>query len=142
MLSKYGRMRWLLFTVIFGMTPIFFRMLFYIFNKETGGMQLFTASDFISLGIVLQVSVFNEIKYTKEDDAEWRQLFGGCTALFLALFSVFYCLVLSSELGGSVDLDLILKVSAGLDIVLILLYLAVYGRIQAASAHAQKREVP
>jgi len=141
MLSKYGRMRWLLFTVVFGMVPILFRVIFYVFNKDTGNLQLFTASDFISLGIVLQVSVFNEVKYTKEDDAEWRQLFVGCTALFFALFSVFYCLTLTSELGRRVDLDLILKVSAGLDIVLILLYLAVYGRIQAASVHAQKREV-
>jgi len=37
---------------------------------------------------------------------------------------------------------LILKVTAGLDFVSVLLYLAVYDRITAATAHAQLREVP
>ncbi|WP_416467869.1 hypothetical protein [Pseudomonas sp. LFS044] len=142
MVNKYGRRRWLLFTVVFGMIPIFFRLSTYLFLNDAGSFQPFTASDFIALGIVLQVSVFTEMKYTTSDDDHWRQLFTGCAALFLTLFSAFYLLVLFSELGTNINLALILKVTAGLDFVSVLLYLAVYDRITAATAHAQLREVP
>lgn len=136
-----GKGRWLLFTVIFGMIPIFFRMIVYGFVDGDKTVEPFSAADFIAFGIVLQVSVFNEMKFVQDEDDQWRRLFMGSAALFLTFFSGLYLLVLFSEINSNVNLALILIVSAALDIVSVLLYWAVYDRLSASGIYGQIEEV-
>ena len=50
------KLAWLVYTVLFGMVPIFMRLsAFALVNGDK--IPMFSASDFISLGIVLHVSL-------------------------------------------------------------------------------------
>jgi len=120
--------RWLVFTVLFGMVPIIIRLLVSGFDLASR-VPMFTASDFIALGIVLQVSLFNEIKYYDLDDVDWKQVMMGASALYMLVYAVLYVLVLISEFDKQIDAQLILYVSIVLSLVSLLLCWAVYDRL-------------
>ncbi|MFJ2536652.1 hypothetical protein [Pseudomonas sp. NPDC087614] len=124
--------RWLVFTVLFGMIPIFIRLLVGGFDLE-GRVSLVSSSDFIALGLVLQVSLFNEIKYNNPEDADWRQVIIGVSALYMLVYAVLYVLLLISEYDKGIDTKMLLYVSMILAGVSFLLCLAVYDRLTVAA---------
>lgn len=124
--------RWLVFTVLFGMVPIIIRLM-------VGGLDsasrvpLFAASDFIALGIVLQVSLFNEMRYTSLDDFDWKQVMLGASALYMLVYAVLYVLLLVSEFDKQINAQMILYISMVLSFVSLLLCWAVYDRLTIAA---------
>ncbi|MCD5977243.1 hypothetical protein [Pseudomonas quasicaspiana] len=120
--------KWLVFTVLFGMVPIFIRLLVAGFDTADR-VPLFTASDFIALGIVLQVSLMNEVKYDDFNDVGWKQVMVGCSVLYMVVYAVLYVLTLVSEFDKAIDAKLILYVSIALSFVSLLLCWAVYDRL-------------
>ena len=73
------KIKWLIYTVIVGLIPIFLRFLVSLLTKP-GTITMFTASDFISFGLVLHISNMNEIEHIglqtesdkeKENYSEW-----------------------------------------------------------------------
>lgn len=131
-----NKLRWLVYTVIFGMAPILIRLvvsLFVIAEDESNGINYFAASDFIAFGIVLQVSIFNEIKYHDLTDIEWKHRMMGISALFMLVYSSLYVLLLLSEIFSRINTNALLYVSMTFSLTSLLLCYAFYDRMTAAS---------
>lgn len=132
----HNKLRWLIYTVIFGMAPILIRLVVSVFvvTGEGGeGIASFAASDFIALGIVLQVSIFNEIRYHDLTDIEWKHRMMGVSALFMLVYSSLYVLLLLSEVFSRININALLYASMGFSVVSLLLCWVFYDRMTAAS---------
>lgn len=121
--------KWLLFTVAFGAAPILIRVLIALLVKD-GSVLMFAISDFVALGIVLQVSIFNEVRHRSLNDADWNTIMMGFSALYILVYAVLYALSLISEVWPVIDGDLLRKISMGFALISFLLCYAVYDRIR------------
>lgn len=131
-----NKLRWLVYTVIFGMAPILIRVVvsaFIVTGDNSENIHPLAASDFIAFGIVLQVSIFNEIKYHDLTDVEWKHRMMGVSALFMLVYSSLYVLLLLSEIFPRINTDALLYVSMGFSVVSLILCWAFYDRMSAAS---------
>jgi phosphatidylserine synthase len=131
-----NKLRWLVYTVIFGMAPVLIRLVVSAFVVSRDGSEdidKVSASDFIAFGIVLQVSIFNEIRYHDLSDIEWKHRMMGVSALFMLVYSSLYVLLLLSEVFSRINIDALLYVSIGFSAVSLLLCWAFYDRMTAAS---------
>lgn len=128
-----SKWRWLVFTVLFGLIPILLRVL--VSTLITGEEQIpaLAPADFIAFGIVLQVSIFNEMRYHDLSDVLWKQLMNGFSTLLILVYGTLYVLVLLTEIIHSINLTAILCISTALSFVSFLLCLVVYDRMTIAS---------
>lgn len=128
-----SKWRWLVFTVLFGLIPILLRLL--VSTLITGDEQIpaLAPADFIAFGIVLQVSIFNEMRYHDLNDVLWKQLMNGFSTLLILIYGTLYVLVLLTEIIHSINLTAILCISTTLSAVSFLLCLVVYDRMTIAS---------
>ena len=124
--------RWLLFTVLFGLIPILLRLLVSALISGEEHVAALAPADFIAFGIVLQVSIFNEMKYHDLNDVLWKQLISGFSTLLLLVYGTLYVMALLSEVIHSINLTAILCTSTTLSMISFLLCLAVYDRMTIA----------
>ncbi|WP_312423201.1 hypothetical protein [Epilithonimonas sp.] len=86
---------WLLFTVFIGLIPIlarFFTVKFFMLTD----VVLISPVDIIVFGIVLHVSIINEInRYRKDED--WRLIALGLSVLFIIGYAVLLAIAICSE---------------------------------------------
>lgn len=127
------KLRWLIYTVLFGMAPIFLRLLVGCLVEGSRTIALVAPSDIIAFGIVLQVSIFNEIKYHDLEDAEWKHRMMGFSALLMLAYSGLYVLLLVSEVFNGINVRSILISSMVLSAVSLLLCWASYDRMSKSS---------
>ena len=131
------KLRWLIYTVLFGMAPIFLRLLVGLFVSGDKSVPYFSASDFIAFGIVLQVSIFNEIRYYELSDADWKHRMMGVSALFMVLYSGLYVLLLMSEVFDGVNVRAVLYSAIVSSVVSFLLCLCFYDRMSKSSENKE-----
>lgn len=127
------KLRWLIYTVIFGMTPILLRVLVGLLITGEKEVALISAPDFIAFGIVLQVSIFNEIRYHELSDADWKHRMMGVSALFMLFYSGLYVMLLMSEVFNGINVRAILYSSIVCSAVSFLLCLCFYDRMSKSS---------
>lgn len=132
------KLRWLIYTVLFGMAPIFFRLLVSAFIQSEKEVACFSSSDFIAFGIVLQVSIFNEIKYHDLSDAEWKHRMMGVSAFSMLIYSGLYVLLLISEVFDGIKVSAILHSSMVFSGVSLLLCWVIYDRMSKSSGSGLK----
>lgn len=86
---------WLLFTVFIGLIPILARFFTVKFFMLTDVVQI-SPVDIIVFGIVLHVSIINEInRYRKDED--WRLIALGLSVLFIIGYAVLLAIAICSE---------------------------------------------
>lgn len=129
------KLRWFVYTVLFGMAPIFLRLLVGSLTQGEKAISLLVPSDFIAFGIVLQVSIFNEIKYHDLNDAEWKHCMMGFSALLMLIYSGLYVMLLMSEIFDGVNVKAILISSLIFSFVSLLLCWVSYDRISRSSEY-------
>ena len=122
-----------MFTVLFGLIPILLRLLVSTLITGEEKISALSPADFIAFGIVLQVSIFNEMKYHDLSDVLWKQLMNGFSTLLILVYGTLYVLTLLTEIVHSINLNAILSISTVLSFVSFLLCLVVYDRMTAAS---------
>lgn len=127
------KLRWLIYTVLFGMAPIFLRLLVGLLVVGEKNVPCFSAPDFIAFGIVLQVSIFNEIRYHDLSDADWKHRMMGVSALFMLLYSGLYVMLLISEVFDGINLSAVLYSAVISSGVSFLLCLSFYDRMSRSS---------
>ncbi|WP_268265815.1 hypothetical protein [Pseudomonas morbosilactucae] len=127
------KLRWLIYTVLFGMAPIFLRLLVGSLVVGDKVVVYFSASDFIAFGIVLQVSIYNEIRYHDLSDADWKHRMMGVSALFMLFYSGLYVMLLISEVFEGINLSALLYSSMISSMVSLLLCLCFYDRMSRSS---------
>jgi len=122
------KMLWLIYTVLFGMVPIFMRLL--ASGLVNGGkIPWIAASDIISLGIVLHISLLAEIRYSDTEEAAWKKQVAGISVLAVAFYAVMYVFSLLAEVYKDIDSFFVLMTSVGMAICSFAMCWAVYDRL-------------
>lgn len=97
------KIKWLIYTVLVGLIPIISRFLVWGVT-QSGIVNILAASDFIAFGLILHISNINEIEHLSDSDKSWKTIQNGTSILFIALYSVLFCLTMLSEgVPGFVD---------------------------------------
>lgn len=126
------KLRWLIYTVAFGMVPILMRLLVGCFVPDDSGLVWLSASDFISFGIVLQVSIFNEMRYHDAKDLEWKHRMLGVSAFLMVFYAALYVILLFSEVYTDLDVDALRYSSMASSCISLLLCFVFYDRMSIA----------
>lgn len=127
------KLRWLIYTVSFGVVPMLLRLLVGFLIVDGKNVTYFSASDFIAFGIVLQVSIFNEIRYHDVLDADWKHRMMGVSSLFMFCYSGLYVMLLVSESFQGINMHALLYSSIAASVVSLLLCFCSYDRMSRSS---------
>ncbi|MCC4271805.1 hypothetical protein LL254_13890 [Marinobacter nauticus] len=131
------KVKWLIYTVLVGLIPIISRFLVWGVT-QSGTVNLLAASDFIAFGLILHISNINEIEHLSDSDKSWKTIQNGTSILFIALYSVLFCLTMLSEgVPGFVDSQVIKLCVMTLAFVSFSISFSVFHRI----SNIQKSEV-
>lgn len=124
------KIKWFIYTVLVGMIPIISRLLITsIINKEN--VTFLVATDFIALGLVLHISIINELEHLK-NEIDWKTVQNGMSITFIAAYSVLFSLgILNEEIPGMIDKSILLKSSVILVVTSFILSLSVFHRVNA-----------
>lgn len=93
---RFNRNKWLAYTVLVGLIPALTRVLIWVVTSE-GAIAPFVASDFVAFGLVLHISIINEIEYLPARDQGWKSIQNGASITFIALYSALYGLIIIGE---------------------------------------------
>lgn len=97
------------------------------------------ASDFIAFGLVLHISIINELEHLSVLDKEWKTIQNGASVFFIALYSALYALTLVGEGNkGLINISVMLNSVCFLSFVSLVLSLSVYHRISKSSVRGKK----
>jgi len=93
-----------------------------------------SASDFISLGIVMQISILAEIRYTESSESGWKSAITGISALAVIFYAALFAFALLGEVNSDINKSAVLSMSILMSIGSFMLCWAVYDRIIHSSA--------
>lgn len=97
--------KWLIYTVLIGLIPFFIRSFIAWFDK-TGSIEYWlNETDFIVLGLVLNLTNINELEDKDFEDKIWKSRNIGFSVISIALFSAIFAIVTFSDFKSNVDLD-------------------------------------
>lgn len=126
---KFSKSKWLAYTFLVGLIPVLTRMLAWT-TTTSGAVNFLAASDFVAFGLVLHVSVINELEHLPTREREWKTIQNGTSLIFIALYSALYALTIVGEKNASlIDTNVMLRSSIALSIVSTLLCLAAFHRL-------------
>lgn len=124
---------WLIYTVLFGMVPILIRL--FVASLVNGEkIPWVSASDFISLGIVMQISILAEIRYTESRESGWKSAVTGISALAVIFYAALFAFALLGEVNQDINKGAVLSMSVVMSGCSFLLCWTVYDRIVHASS--------
>ncbi|WP_454047424.1 hypothetical protein [Chryseobacterium sp. Marseille-Q8038] len=97
--------KWLIYTVIIGLIPFLIRTIIALFDKLGSLDYWINEVDFISFGLILNLSVINELEDKNLQDKIWKSRNIGFAIVFLILFSAILAIVTYSDFKVNKDLD-------------------------------------
>ncbi len=127
--------KWLIYTVLIGLIPFLIRSFIALFDK-TGTIDYWlNETDFIILGLVLNLTNINELEDKDFDDKVWKTRNIGFSVVSIALFSAILAIVTFSDFKVNTDLDKsVVKIcSIILAMVSFLFSYAIYNRLNKMS---------
>ena len=128
------RIKWIVYTVGVGLIPILCRMLIW-FSSNSNDILAFSPSDFVAFGLILHISIINEIEHIVDENKNWKTIQNGTSLLFICVYSVLFALSVVSE--GSpllINFDTLKVCLTVLCAVSLLLSYAVYHRLSRLHA--------
>jgi len=128
---------WLIYTAIFGMVPIFMR-LFASALVNGGKIPMLSSSDFISLGIVLHISLLAEIRYHDDQEAVWRKSIAGISVLAVVFYAVLYVFSMLADVFPDINALFILVASIVMAAGSFIMCWAVYDRLTYAPSDGKE----
>jgi len=135
---KFSKSKWLVYTVLVGLIPILTRVLVWIATKN-GTSNLFSAGDFVAFGLILHISIVNELEHLPSSDRSWKTIQNGTSVVFIALYSALYALILVGEKNQNlIDATVMLNSSISLSFVSFVLSLVVFDRISKSNVRGVK----
>ncbi|MCS0179281.1 hypothetical protein NDI96_02555 [Vibrio alginolyticus] len=87
--------KWLWYTVIIGLIPIGLRLFFCSFMETVKPLN---AADFIAVGFVLHISIFNELEHMSGDQT-WKTMSNAGSIVAIFFYGALTCLLLMLESG-------------------------------------------
>lgn len=106
---KFSKSKWLTYTFLVGLIPVLTRLLAWI-TTTSGSIIPFAATDFVVFGLVLHISVINEIERLPEKERDWKTIQNGTSLIFVTLYSALYALTIIGERNGNlIDTEVMLR---------------------------------
>lgn len=126
---KFSPSKWLVYTFLVGLIPVLTRLLAWV-TTTNGTVTPLAAPDFVAFGLILHVSIVNELEHLPAKDREWKTVQNGTSVIFIALYSSLYALTIIGEKSGQlIDSTVMLRSSIAMAAVSALLSLAVFYRV-------------
>ena len=126
---KSSKSKWLAYTFLVGLIPVLTRLLAWV-TTIPGSITPFTATDFVAFGLVLHISVINEIEHLPTKEREWKTIQNGTSLIFITLYSTLYALTIIGEKNENlIDTNVMLKSSIAFACISSLLSLSVFHRL-------------
>lgn len=97
---KSLKTKWIAYTVLVGLIPIFLRLLIWLVTKE-GSIEAFSPQDFIAFGLVLHISNINEVEHIISADGSWKTVQNSVSSFFITIHGALFCLTLIG--GDAID---------------------------------------
>lgn len=108
---RFSRSKWLAYTFLVGLIPVLMRLLVWAATKA-GKVEAFAAPDFVSFGLVLHISIINEMEQLPQKERNWKAIQNGTSIIFIALYGALYALaILGEKIGNLVDASAVLRSS-------------------------------
>ena len=90
--------KWLIYTVLIGLLPFIIRILLYLVIKDRSLDFLMNESDFIILGLVLNLTNLNELE--NQSKGQWKSVMIGSSAVQIAIYAGILALYYVTELNN------------------------------------------
>jgi len=108
---KFSKSKWLTYTFFVGLIPVFTRLLAWAIT-HAGAVSPLAASDFVYFGLVLHISIINELEYLLSAELAWKTTQNGLSLIFITLYGALYAMAILGERNvGLVDAVVALKIS-------------------------------
>lgn len=121
---KLATSKWLAYTFTVGLMPMLMRLLAWSVTAP-GLVEPVSAQDILAFGLILHVSIVNELEHERRSDKDWKTIQNGTTVLFVALYAALYAVSIVAEgMPGLIVSGYLLCVSAFLAATSALLCLA------------------
>lgn len=95
---KHGnrKIKWLIYTVLVGLIPILSRLMAWTVTKADI-VDSVSPSDFVAFGLVLHISIINEIEHFTNVEQHWKTVQNGMSIAFIAFYSALSSLIFIGE---------------------------------------------
>ncbi|MYM88576.1 hypothetical protein GTP91_15510 [Rugamonas sp. FT82W] len=114
---NFSKSKWFTYTLLVGLLPIATRLTLWTAAKP-GTILAIAASDVITLGLVLHISIINELEHVADRtnrDSNLKTILNGTSAFFITLYGALYALAIIGEKNQDfLDKASMLKSSLGL----------------------------
>ena len=126
---KFSKSKWLAYTFLVGLIPVLTRLLTWT-TTTSGTVNPLAAPDFVAFGLVLHVSIINELEHLPAKERDWKTIQNGTSLIFIALYSALYAVTIIGEKSANlIDATVMLRSSIAFASVSSLLSLAVFHRL-------------
>lgn len=126
---KFSKSKWLAYTFLVGLIPVLTRLLAWT-TTTVGTVSPLAAPDFVAFGLVLHISVINELEHLPTKERDWKTIQNGTSLLFITLYGALYAVTIIGERSANlIDANVMLRSSIAFATVSSLLSLAVFHRL-------------
>jgi hypothetical protein len=128
--------KWLIYTVLIGLIPFLIRTFVFLFDKTATVDYWINETDFIVLGLVLNLTNINELEDKDFEDKIWKTRNIGFSVISIALFSAILAIVTYSDFKINPDLnEIVIKYcSIGLASISFIFSYSIYNRLNTISS--------
>lgn len=126
---KFSKSKWLAYTFLVGLIPVLTRLLTWI-TTAAGVVSPLVAADFVAFGLVLHISIINELEHLPARERDWKTIQNGTSLVFITLYSALYAVTIIGEKSVNlIDATVMLGSSMAFAAVSTLLSLSVFHRL-------------
>jgi hypothetical protein len=125
---KVTKSKWLAYTVLVGLIPLLTRGLVWATTKA-GTVSPIAPTDLIAFGLVLHISIINELEHVSRENRAWKTCQNGASVLFIAVYGALSAVTLVADKSSLVDVNVMLKSTLLLALVSFVLCLSVVHRL-------------
>lgn len=130
---KFSKSKWLAYTFLVGLIPVLTRLLAWT-TTITGSVVPLAATDFVAFGLVLHISVINELEHLPARERDWKTIQNATSLIFITLYGALYAMTIVGEKSANlIDAAVLLRSSIVFASVSSLLSLAVFHRLSKLS---------
>jgi hypothetical protein len=126
---KFSKSKWLAYTFLVGLIPVLTRLLTWG-TTAVGAVNPLAATDFVAFGLVLHISVINELEHLPAKERNWKTIQNGMSLIFITLYSALYAVtIIGEKTANLIDATVMLRSSMVFALVSSLLSLSVFHRL-------------
>jgi membrane-associated PAP2 superfamily phosphatase len=126
---KFSKSKWLAYTFLVGLIPVLTRFFTWV-TTATGAVSPFAAPDFVTFGLVLHISVINELEHLPAKERDWKTIQNGTSLIFITLYSALYAVtIIGEKTSNLIDANAMLKSCMIIALVSSLLSFSIFHRL-------------